>query len=99
MRDQNYISTPCRRHIHFNSVALRHLPAFLCPDSAERSSSTAGLFPISSLNCNLSSLMALLYFSVRGTNLDTTASIRKFYRAIWQSAAQHRSKSMVARVG
>ncbi|KRX51700.1 Cadherin-related tumor suppressor, partial [Trichinella sp. T9] len=37
------------RHIHFNSVALRHLPAFLCPDSAERSSSTAGLFPISSL--------------------------------------------------
>ncbi|KRX16833.1 Cadherin-related tumor suppressor [Trichinella nelsoni] len=28
---------------------LRHLPAFLCPDSAERSGSTAGLFPISSL--------------------------------------------------
>ncbi|KRX11985.1 hypothetical protein T07_14586 [Trichinella nelsoni] len=41
----------------------------------------------------------MLYFSVGGTNLDATASIRKFYRAIWQSAAQHRSKSMVARVG
>ncbi|KRX31329.1 hypothetical protein T05_6823 [Trichinella murrelli] len=27
MRDQNYISTPCRRHIHLYSKALRHLTA------------------------------------------------------------------------